>query len=205
MREVVLAFDHQVGSRQAAIDVAALDPDVLEHVVVAVEPGGRRQRVINRQHRRLGSIDDGDVPERLVRLVAIAMRDKRDRLHLVHDARIGEQWLVVGNQRDAVVGDIPGGHDHEVGPGKGRVECHRANRAVGDRRSQGNAGETTGDGDVVQVLRAAGDLLRPFAPRHATPDRRHGPCYSRVDPGGTAGHAMAQASATRAADAIGHA
>ncbi len=190
MREVVLAFDHQVGSRQAAIDVAALDPDVLEHVVVAVEPGGRRQRVINRQHRRLGTIDDGDVPERLVRLVAIAMRDKRDRLHLVHDARIGEQRLVVGNQRDAVVGDITGGHDDEVGPGKGRVECHRANRAVGNRRPQGDAGETTGDGDVVQVLRAAGDLLRPFAPRHTTPNRRHGPCYSRVDPGAAirAGH-----------------
>ena len=109
------------------------------------------------------------------------MRDKRNRLHLVHDARIGEERLVVGNQGDAVVGDIPGSHDHEVGPGKGRVEGQRANRAVGDRRPQGDTGETTWDGDVVQVFRTTDNLLRPFAPRHTTANRRHGPCYSRGD------------------------
>ena len=81
----------------------------------------------------------------------------------VVDVLGGEAGVVLGEVDDGVfAGDVGGGDDGELVPVDGGVEGDGGDAAAGDGGADGGTVPHAGEGDVVDVLGAAGDFREAF-------------------------------------------
>ena len=100
------------------------------------------------------------------------MREKEHRLGDVTNLALGEQRLVVRDQRDDVSpGDVAVIDDRE--PGGMEVEAHAADSAPRNGRANGARMEHSGEHEVIDVPRSPVHLLRGILARHVGTDGGH--------------------------------
>src|SRR5260370_24346121 len=106
------------------------------------------------------------MPKRLFQLLAMRAGDQRDRLLAVPAGVVRERGLVVLDEvNDVLAGDVRGGDPNHVRPVEARVPGDAADAAVRDVRAHRAAPQLAGEGEIVEIPRPAGDLVRPVLAR----------------------------------------
>ena len=154
--DAVRSLEHEIGLREARVEVAGRDLVMGEDVVAyeRVEDGGE----FFRPH---GDPAAGG-PQRL----AIGGGQEQERLCVVLDLaadRYEDRLIVADETDDVVAGDVPRGDDGDLRPVERGVEVDRDEPGVGvgrtDRRPEPGAGEH----EIVGVLRLARKLVGALA------------------------------------------
>ena len=168
----VLALDHAVGGGEAGIEIAARDRDLLEDVVVAVEPHPGGKRFLHREHRRERLALDPDRAGGGLCALCVLVREEQDRLLRVPDLARCEQRLVVLDQRDHVFArDVAVVGDRDALPVERGIERHARDTPARYRRANRAPVEQSGNPQVVHVLGAARDLVVALELGDRDPDR----------------------------------
>jgi hypothetical protein len=156
----VFPLDDDVRRGEAAPELPLLDHDLLE----------AQRRAFRVVERLGGPVLDRDPAFGVEERVAALVRDEEDRLGEVTDLAFREAGLVELDQRDRV----PARNVPEVGDGElGAVEVEPDPRDLSarDRRADRPPVEHPGKGEVVDVLRPAGDLVDSLFAEDVSPDR----------------------------------
>jgi hypothetical protein len=111
---------------ERGLHVAALDEIRLENVVVAPHDGSRRERVVNRVHRRERIDLNRDGAAGALDQPLVGMRQQHDGLFgVIHDL-VRKARLIVEDERDAIGRrDVLGHDDRELVPGQIAGELDR--------------------------------------------------------------------------------
>ena len=194
----VLALDDHVGAGKPGVEITARDRDRLHHVVVAVDDRLLRERLLDSEHRLLGLVLDADGPNRRFHALGVFVREEQDRLlrvpHLFHR----QQRLIVLDQRDEVLaGDVLVIREDDARPVERRIELDPADAPARDRGAHGAPDECSRHMEVVQVERAAQDLVVGFELRDAAADGGRAQEHPRPD------GARGRCSASHAAAYVG--
>jgi hypothetical protein len=189
-RRRVDALDHLRRARERRVEflvgrVALADQELLEHVVVAVQLLGHRERVVDREHRRPRRDAELHRLRRLGRQRAGRRGDQRDRLVAMHHAPAhrDQRRLIVLDQQDHVLARDVGRGDHRhARPVERRIQLDRLEHPVRDLRAHRRAEPGLGRVEIVEVPRAAGDLRDAVDARHRGADRWSdgGPIHRRI-------------------------
>src|SRR5262249_27300577 len=159
----VLALDDQSRVFPNAVDVALRDQVGLKDVVRSPDDLGAPLTFINGEQRGKRLIFDGDALHRLGENVRVGMSQQDDGLLGMVDNPIGQAWLIVHDQGDAVpAGNVFRGNNDELVPGDFGRETDVCNPSAWNLAAHSGAVEHTGQDYVIDVLRLSGNFISPF-------------------------------------------
>ena len=103
--------------------------------------------------------------------MAVGMGHEKYRLLRMVDIPIRQTWLIVVDQRDAILsGDISCGHDHKLVPVNPRTKAYFLDSAAGNLAANSGAIEHVGQHHVIYVARFSGDFVESFLARNGRAD-----------------------------------
>jgi hypothetical protein len=156
---LVLAVDDDRSRGERRLDVAAADLVALEDVVLSPDDRPRLERLIDREHCRLGLDVDDDVTACLFERLAIVMREQHDWFLGMIDAIVRQVRLVIENQRNPIAaGNIARGDDREIGSRARGPEIDPLDVPARHRAAHGRAIQHAGKREIVDVPRLPGNL-----------------------------------------------
>ena len=171
---LVFALDDDVRGGNRGVDITACHHIVLEDVVAAPHDRVTRERLIHREHGWLGINHDVYATPRFFDEMAIRVSQEHDRLFWMIDAIGRQAGLVVDDEGDSVdAGHVGGRHDDEVRPGNVGIEVDALDQPTRGGAPDRRAEEHSRQGEIVDVLRPAGDLGPAFAAGNRQPDGGH--------------------------------
>src|SRR5215469_17131082 len=98
------------------------------------------------------------------------MRQQENRLFGMIHGSIGQAWLILDNQRNAVLSrNILGGHDHKLFPRNTCPKRDLFDLASRNSAPNGRPEQHVGYRYIIDILRAASDLVATFLTRNRPP------------------------------------
>ncbi len=182
---LVFALDDDVRRSDRGVDITACHHVVLEDVVATPHDCVTCKRLIHREHGRLGINHDVYATARFFDEMAIRVSQEHDRFFWMIDAIGRQAGLVVDDEGDSVDARHVGGRDNdEVRPGNAGIEVDALDQPTRGGAPDRRAEEHPRQGEIVDVLRPAGDLGPTLATGNRQPDGGHlrgiVPAYARA-------------------------